>query len=281
MSEYIMGLGIAVKICKIYEELIYLSFSNNEMTSEYNDNILKLKELIEEETTIYDKLEYEDICEYFDKFSVNDVRNFDAVKSRYYYKLKERKNLYEDNVVSLYPFSLNSAIVGKILLETLVSIEKLLISLDTVDENNVMDNNSIYNLYSFHKTHKYTLIASNDFLERLIIDFNFNLLSIPNISFDKIKDNFECSDTFYKYLNEVLLIMGKEIIDNLISNNSNNTRINDIYANLFNISQLKVIISYLNKQSLYELINYCNNLKINKYPNGRYIYTLLRGNGKE
>ena len=39
MSEFIMGLGISVKICNVYEELVCLTICANEHTLEYIKNI--------------------------------------------------------------------------------------------------------------------------------------------------------------------------------------------------------------------------------------------------
>ena len=39
MSEFIMGLGISVRICNLYEELVCLTICDNEHTDKYIKNI--------------------------------------------------------------------------------------------------------------------------------------------------------------------------------------------------------------------------------------------------
>ena len=275
MSEYIMGLGISVKICKIYEELIYITFSESDMTDEYYDNIAKLRDLIDDETDTYDKLDFEDLEKYFNKISNEDTSSFDAVKSRYYSKIRERKDLMEDGIDKGYPFTLNTALVGKVLLESMINMEKYF--LHELDLNVDIDNESFYDLFSFHKVYKFTLLSMNDFVERLAVNFDFHLTDIPNISFDKIKNNFKCNNNFYNYLDNLLLILSKEIIDVLLNNNGND-EIYGNYSTLLNIFQLEVILSYLNKDSLLILNDYCNNNLVDSSINGKYIRKLFENN---
>ena len=41
MNEYIMGLGISVKICKIYEKLIYLMIKEEHNTDDFLNEFLR------------------------------------------------------------------------------------------------------------------------------------------------------------------------------------------------------------------------------------------------
>ena len=172
MSEYIMGLGISVKICKTYEKIIYLELIDETNSKEYIESINELKKLIDDETKAYDKLDIIDLDKYYKKSNEELLNNLDAVKSRYHSKLKERIDLLDSPILDIYPFTIDTAIFGKILLDALVNVEKQFKTLNT-------NNNHIYELYSFHKTYKYTIIASNDFLERIATNFNFNLQNIP------------------------------------------------------------------------------------------------------
>lgn len=270
MSEFIMGLGISVKICSLYEELVCLTVCDNEHTLEYIKNIDLLRNLIVDETDIYDKLEDKDIIKYFNRINEEDMSKFDSVKSRYYSKLKERKDLLDDNKFYGYPFTLDTAISGKILLDSLVKLEKQLIDKD----GNIIQDDVIYELYSYHKAHRFTLISSNDFLERLAVDFDYNIIEIPNVTFDVIKKNFKCNNGFYKYLNRTLFLMGIEIINTLI--NSNNSDTYDIYTNMLYMSQLDAIISYLDDTYIDRLSKYVNSLNINSYSIGKYIKRLIK-----
>lgn len=267
MSEYIMGLGISVKICSIYEELVCLTICDNEHTLEYIKNIELLNKLIDDETNVYDRLSYVNLVKYFDAIDVNDINNFDSVKSRYYSKLKERKNILEDDYYSDYPFTLNTAISGKILLDALVKLEKRFL-------NNDNNNDMYFDLYSYHKAHKFTLISSNDFLERLALDFDFNLIDIPNISFDVIKRNFNYEGNFSKYLKDMLYVMAIEIINTTLYSSNKDTY--DIYTNMLYMSELEVIISYLDDRYISKLNEYYNSLDVNKYNNGKYIKKLIK-----
>ena len=272
MSEYIMGLGVSVKICRAYQKLISMILHDEENTLEYFNCIEEIKTLVEDETDTYDKLDILDLDKYFNRISEEDVSNFDDVKSRYYLKLKERIDLLDSDMLYEYPFTLNTAIFGKILLDSLLDVEKHFLEIENNDK--ITDDNLLYKLFSFHKTYKYTLISSNDFLERLAVDFNFNLNLIPNISFDKIKENFGCDKTFYSYLNKTLYLMAIDTISTLMNDNGS-VKISHLYSDLLFISQLRVICSYLDSNTYKKLMSYyeLNNVKDNF--NGKYIYSAM------
>lgn len=258
MREYINGLGVSVRICKIYETLMYLTITNK--TSEYKKCIDKLKDLIEEEDLVYDKLNDEQLDIYFRNI-LEDTNEWDSVKKRYYLKLKERIDLLDINNYSEYPFTLNTVIFGKILLDTLSKLERLLV-----------DNS---NLYSYHNTIKHGLISSNEFLEKLVLDFNYEILSVPRITFDRIKDNFKCNDNFYDNLNNVLYLDSIDTIDNILKN-GNNLDVQNIYNNLFNICRLEVLISNLNKDYLKKIEKYIKENDCIKYNNYKYIDKIIK-----
>lgn len=263
MREYINGLGISVQICKLYEMLIYLTIENKclNTSSDYKKCIDKLKELIQEEDIVYDKLNEDQLDTYF-KNILDDLSEWDNVKKRYYLKLKERIDLLDISNYSDYPFTLNTVIFGKILLETLLKLENIL----------KKDNSS---LYSYHSTIKYGLMSSNDFLEKLALDFNYDLQSIPNITFDKIKNNFNYNNNFYNNLNNLLYLDTIDVID-MILNSNNDLNIENIYNNLFNISRLEVLIKYLDNNSLKKINNYLRNYtKINNKINYKYVKQIL------
>ena len=266
MSEFIMGLGISVKICSLYEELVCLTICNNEHTDEYFKNMELLRKLIDDETNTYDKLNDNDLITYFNRITEEDMSKFDSVKSRYYSKLKERKDLIDNNKCYEYPFTLDTAISGKILLDALVKLEKQFLDKD----GKLIQDDIIYELYSYHKAHRFTLISSNDFLERIAIDFDYNILSIPNISFDTIKKNFKCGKEFSKYLNRTLFLIGIEII----KGNNNDTY--DIYTNMLYMSELEVIVSCLDDIYIDKLSKYLNIININSCSNGKYIKRLIK-----
>ena len=269
MSEYIIGLGISVKICKLYEKLIYLELIDKTNSDEYIDTVNELDMLVQNETDIYDKLDIFDLNKYYSEIK-NDTNDLDIVKNRYYLKLKERIDSLDNVYFCDYPFTLDTAIYGKILLDSLVKIEE---QFKCIDTDNSVDN-SVFDLHSFHKTYKYTLISSNDFLERLAINFNFNLLDVPMVSFDKIKDNFGCGNDFNNKLNFKLYLLAIDII-NVLINNANNLDISYLYSNLLYISQLEVIISYMDKSLLERLILYCDSKKILENRNGKFINNIL------
>ena len=276
MDEFIIGLGISVKICKLYEELVYLTFSNSNMTREYFDNVEKLKGLIEEETRVYDALSPEDIDKYLEKIDDDKKSEFDAVKSRYYSKLNERKKIFDNCDMHGYPFTLETAIIGKILLKSLTNIEKQFLLFNSESDKILYDGEkSIYNLYAFHNTYKFSLIASNEFLEKIVTDFDFQLSAIPNVGFDRIKINFGNSKMFDIYLNNLLVALAKNIMSTLVIETDDNEDINKTYSALLAISQLEVIISYLDIDSLYRLNYYYKENDIDKSKNGKYIRRML------
>lgn len=267
MSEYILGLGVSVKICKMYDELVSLVLSEREYDEKFNNKVQVLELLLEDEVLAYKKLDENAANMYYDRISNDDTHNLDNVKSRYFSKIKERLDILSGINISGYPFSLNTAIIGKILLDAIKEVENNII-------NNLNGNSTYDLLYSFHKTYKYSLIASNDFLERLAVDFNFNLSEIPNISFDVIKKNFNCNDNFNNYLNNMLLILAKDTIG-MLTYDEGAPDITSIYSNLLAISQLNVIISYLNKNNLYKLLEYLKNNNICISNNTKYIRKLI------
>ena len=269
MSEYIMGLGISVRIFKLYEELIYLTLSDNDDGLEYLEKVEKLQDLIDDETEVYDKLDWDSVCTYYDRISSENADEFDAIKSRYYLKIRERYNLG-------MPFTLDTAIVGKILLEALVETERQILEHYKYEKGNSNENklDDVEDLYVYHSTNKYSLISSNDFIERIAVNFSFNLLSMPKISFDKIKNNFDCDDSFNEKLNMKLYLLAVSIINTLIESRESYL-VNEIYASILNMSQLRIIISYMSEEYLLKLSEYCNSNNIYNYKNGSYVKSLV------
>ena len=185
--------------------------------------------------------------------------------------LKERKNILDSTNVSDYPFTIDTVIYGKILLDALVKVDKQLLDKD----DSTVQNDFIYDLYSYHKAHKFTLLSTNDFLERIAVDFNFNLSDMPSISFDRIKNNFRLGNNFNKYLNKILYIIGIETINNLV-NSKYSFDVNSIYTNMLYIAELEVIISYLDKLYLDKLNVYCNSIDIENFNNGKFVSSVLK-----
>lgn len=270
MSEYIMGLGITVRICKLYDDLVSMVLADSEFSSEFNNKVLELELLLDDENMAYDRLDEKNANIYFGRISNDDLLDLDNVKNRYYFKLKERLSILDGSNNSDYPFSIETAIVGKILLDSIKKIEN-----DIINNLDNKDVNSIYNLlYSFHRTYKYTLISMNAFLERLAIDFNFDISKIPSISFDRIKINYDCNSNFNKYLDNILLIIAKDIIKVLYSNDTS-IDVTSIYSNLLSISQLEIITSYLSINVLNKLSEYADSYDMNSSFNGKYVKKLV------
>lgn len=269
MSEYIMGLGMSVRICKLYDDLVSFVLADNEFSQEFNKKVLELEILLDDENKVYEKLDENNINKYLDQFSNDSIVELDSVKSRYYNKLKERLSVLDGTNNSDYPFSLETVIIGKLLLDSMKKVENNIV-------NSLNDGDfSIYDLlYSFHRTYKYTLISMNAFLERLAVEFNFDISNIPNISFERIKENFDCNNRFYYYLDNLLLMIAKDTVK-MINTDNNSDDITVIYSNLLSISQLEIITLNLSNNALNELYSYLDITNLSSSVNGRYIKKLV------
>ena len=107
MSDYIMGLGISVRICKLYDDMVSLVLADNEFSQEFNKKVLELETLLDDENMVYEKLNECNANKYFKEISSNgDVLELDNVKNRYYTKLKERLSILDGSNNSDYSFFL-------------------------------------------------------------------------------------------------------------------------------------------------------------------------------
>ena len=64
MNDYMIGLGLSVKINKIYDELFYLTLASNDNMEDYFNLIDELRKLLLDEKIAYDKLSLDKLTVY-------------------------------------------------------------------------------------------------------------------------------------------------------------------------------------------------------------------------
>ena len=81
MSYYIMGLGISVKVCKLYDDLVSFVLADSEFCPEFDKKVLELEELIDKENDVYNKLDESNVYKFYNNLNGMDMSNLDSVKN--------------------------------------------------------------------------------------------------------------------------------------------------------------------------------------------------------
>lgn len=104
--------------------------------------------------------------------------------------------------------------------------------------------------------------------ERLLINSSFDVERIPSFSFKELEENIFNDkglniDIIANY-NNIFYLTSVNLIETIYQSKFNPSRVTSIYNNLYYVSKLDVLINYLNKEQLHNLLNLCNKLNINE-----------------
>ena len=266
---YLITGEIVVRYYELYE-LIQDNISNN--LDLYEENISDILDLVIKEYDLYNNLSLTDI-----NICLDLIKNIDCDKlmidNRFKHKLEMFKKIKEG--INISSVDLNLDIINKnmdfSLFEVLYSIididvmKKLRYKIDDISTSNYNDLlfikslNKKFNLVLFNQTY------NNNLSEIINLSYNMDCLKIPNINkeniFNIIKKILDIdNDNYFDPVDSTLMKLAMLSLDKLVEFNfENNPKI--VFSNLLYITRLEIIISYMNKNSLYELMDYCELIK--------------------
>ena len=263
---FMKGFMISSKICKLYDDLAILSLEEKDNDGIYFEKLDELKDLIRIEDENYSLLSLDDANKYL---SVIDHNNLDdRYINRYYLKLISRKNAitYPDLMVS--NFSLDSVINSKILIDTLRKTYNSISDMEVLNED---EENFLTELKVYHNTLKYTFFSENEFIEKIGLYFKFDVNNMPVFEMELIKGLFNLDSIDISQ--ESLVYNAMKTIDLIIYSDKKST-VPNVYLALYNVNQLEVLISLLDKLSIAKVIRYYNSCSKDKIKNKVYLRTV-------
>ena len=266
---YLITGEIVVKYYELYE-LIQDDISNN--LDLYENNISDILDLIIKEYNMYNSLSLIDVNR-----SLDLIKNIDCDKlmidNRFKHKLEMFKKIKEGFKISSNELNLDilDNNMNFSIFEVLYSIidievmKKLRNKIDDISTSNYNDLlfikslNNKFNLVLFNQTY------NNNLSEIINLSYNMDCLKIPYINketiLNKINNLLEINnDSYFIPVDSTLMKLAIISLDKLVEFSfENNPKI--VFNNLLYITRLEIIISYMNKNNLYELIDYCELIK--------------------
>lgn len=245
---YIASLLIETYYIKLRE----LSYQNQEDSPEYEEIINILKKAIQGENEIYNELTIVEINNAINYYNQNKPKNVTEVRMRGQLRQTLRKSHNTE-----FNINLGNIITSKIIIDVL---KRTLFKILKLKELNAPEED-IEALLLYNDIYKYNYLTGNEYIEKLALEYKFDILSLPNIKFDDIESKFETQ--FIKNSTNIAFEYIKDSIYELVNFKSNDKYLS-IYINLFEVSRVEVMLPYLTKDSLVRLSNYLNHLHPNE-----------------
>lgn len=243
-------------ITAYYQKLIKLTLNGMTESDEYQETIDKIKYMAQEENSIYKKLTPKEIKAIVEYFNQNEVQN--DTDARIYTRTNDQNRLNDKNNINIdNQVPLSAVISSKIIIDVLKIVNTKILDLEITDDITEED---IIMLNAYNSVYKYKYLTANSFIEQLSLDNNFDIEEIPTINLYNIEKELnieiisKAQNTFFNYIFSSI----KELI-NLVSND----RHLYLYASLFELSRIEVMLPYLNKENLTKLSLHLSNLNIN------------------
>lgn len=257
LSNEIISKYIELLVFPIYD----IDFS---LRSEMVDSILDM--VLEEYKLIHKMIEL-GIDKDIDKIYSNNNDDYNEVVVRIKNKLADRREIlngvyitaYElglDKVDNNMKFSVYDAIVSMININTIKSLYNKIYSLKSYCDS---DDKFIELLKTRLNVSKIELLFNTNVSEIIALYYNTSIDDIPRIDEMKIRKKIELLNNkkFDSLIENTVIIFIARIVQELakIRNVKNNDR--DVFKYLVSITQIEVLINYLDKNKLQELYDFC------------------------
>ena len=262
----------SLNVINLYDILNDVLIDNS---SKYDDFIFILNELklaIVEEDNIYSCLNLNDIKEFIDKIKLDRLlRDYSFVDVRVSSKLAYFSEIlngdYIDNNGLFSELDDDFKISIKDLISSKISIDLYRLIRTKIDSLSLSDSKSlkIANKMKEEDVQQFIYKISLRVLgEKLAISNLFNIYKIKDIDFSNIEsiifDNYGVDIDIINYINKEVYKNIIGVIDILKTLNINSNDCYKIYDNLVYTSQIEVLIQYLNKEELEEILGYLNQI---------------------
>lgn len=246
MSNNIISIKIASTIVTTYYKMLMnLASQDKDKTDEFYEIIDKLKKAVDGEEQLYNNLTSEEYDELIKYYQGNKLQS--STDARIYIRVKnyQRLNLpsliiYDKNIL------LSSVITAKLIIDVLKMVNQKIDDLEDNDKEIIKLYANIINI---------TYLSSNEFIEKIALNNDFDINEIPVINFSNIEKTFNV-----KFINEAQDLLMQYVNDSYEELNSLNYEdeyLNE-YTKLLELSRIEIMIPYLNKDNLLRVKELCN-----------------------
>ena len=251
MTQKLQSAYIASTIIeKFYDKLREISCLQNEDSSEYTTIINKLKKSVIAEDMIYDELSLEEATTAYNK--LNENKTSDPVGVRMRYKLSQAIIKKQNTSINIV---LSNMISSKIIIDVLKRVTLKIAKLsETAVGEGFIDILLLYN-----DIYKYSYLTSNSYIEKLALEYEYDILSLPDIHFSDVEKKYGI--LFVKESSNIALNYIEGSIRELLDMRTDDEHLK-VYVMILEVSRIEVMLPYLNKESLILLSSYLNNLNI-------------------
>lgn len=275
MYRYYECYEISSEIMKYYYELNKLLFSGRKDTQSYELIIKRIKRLIIEEYNLMNELSKNEIdksIEMIEKIPLEEKNNaHDRLQRRLmcFQDILENKflkgsELECNNIPKNMKFSIYDVITSII---KIAALRKVKAKIETLRPSNKQDIHFVIALKKEYNSFVISSLSVLSLFEMLGINSNIEIDKVSKIDI-KIIIN-KASILFFEEKKEsgtstfdtVILSLVKDSINKLSKIVSINNNPIDVYMYLYKLTELEELISYMNKQSLTQLSEYCKSIK--------------------
>jgi hypothetical protein len=251
MTQKLQSAYIASTIIeKFYDKLREISCLQNEDSSEYTTIINKLKKSVIAEDMIYDELSLDEATTAYNK--LNENKTSDPVGVRMRYKLSQAIIKKQNTSINI---ELSNMISSKIIIDVLKRVTLKIAKLsETAVGEGFIDILLLYN-----DIYKYSYLTSNSYIEKLALEYEYDILSLPDIHFSDVEKKYGI--LFVKESSNIALNYIEGSIRELLDMRTDDEHLK-VYVMILEVSRIEVMLPYLNKESLILLSSYLNNLNI-------------------
>lgn len=262
----------SLEVINLYDKLNDILIDNNAKFENYIYILNKIKKAIIIEDNIYNKLEINEIKEFINKIEFNSlIRDYTYTDIRICSKLAYMSDILTGQSINNnglfteleddFKISISDLINTKIALDLYKLIRTKIDSLSLNDKKSLLIAKKLKEEDVQQFIYKISLRVLG---EKLAINHLFDIYKIKDIDFSiiesKILDIFNIDINISNIINKKIYTNIIETIDILQTLTINPDDYNKIYDNLVYTSQIEVLIKYLNKKQLEELLIYCNQI---------------------
>lgn len=266
---------ISTNIIKYYELLTELEYLGENNTEYYQSINQKLRRLLIDEYNLINQLTQKETNECINKINENPNRIMDKVHSRLRRRFKTHliilknqsirgKEINISGIPTNMKFDIYDVLESMIRIETLKKIKEKITKLSPQCRKDIK---FVKSLQTELNASKISVLSQFSTTEIIGVSFNMNLNKLPQIDMEIISNNFK--KVFTKsstiegmdMLNHIIYYMAEKNIAYLSEITIIQNNPIDVYQYLYRITELEVLISYMNKTALTRFSDYCNSTK--------------------
>lgn len=252
----------------------------------YSDKIKMIYDMVLEKYEIIRSMSMEELNFYINKLNVVNIDdNYESV-IRVKNKLVDYREILKgigisslelgfDKIDNDMEFSIYDALLSTFNIDVIKSLKKKIYSLNSDCSS---DNEFIDALKQRLNTSKIELLFNTCLSEVISLNYNVNIDEMPRINIDKIYKKIESvgNNNLKHLVQDTVVLLLTNIMEKLhniyiVKNNDKN-----VFKYLVLITQFEVLIDYIDKSKLEELLHLCNSVtNMDNYANMSYVKRLI------